>query len=335
MGIDSIFSTPTKTPLADAVNTVTGTIPSTKLGFTLVHEHILSRFGPPAEEPGQYNEADVLEQVVPYLKYINSLGCQTIVDCTAAYFGRNIALLKKISEQSGINILTNTGIYGAAGDDYIPGYAYNESPEKLAARWIDEFENGIQGTEIKPGFVKIGVDSGPLSDIDAKLVRAAALTHRETGLLLQIHTSDNPKAVDQQLQILGGEGVHPSAWVWVHAQNMDSPKALLRAAKKGAWISLDGLRTPNYLNGYADSTSTVNHHLQLIRAFKEEGMLDHILLGHDGSTYPPDGVAKRPMDVLINTFIPMLKASGFTDQEINQVTRQNPAQAFSINVRTI
>lgn len=320
---------------ADEIITTTGKIPRGEMGFTLVHEHILSKFGPPAQEPGEYNKEQVLKEVVPYLKYIKSLGCQTIVDCTAAYFGRNVALLQIISKQSGINIVTNTGIYGAAGDDYVPSYAYEETPEQLAARWVDEFTNGIQGTGIKPGFVKIGVDPGPLSEIDAKLVRAAALTHLETGLLLQIHTSDNPKAVDQQLQILKAEGVHPSAWVWVHAQNMDRSEPLLQVAEQGAWISLDGLRTPNYLNGFGDSSSTVMHHLELIKAFKTRGMLDRVLLSHDGSTYPPEGSAKRPLDVLFNTFIPMLKASEFTEEEINQVTNQNPAKAFTINVRTV
>ncbi|WP_395276507.1 phosphotriesterase [Halalkalibaculum sp. DA384] len=319
----------------ESVMTVTGAVPAREMGMTLVHEHILSRFGPPPEEPGRYDRAQVLREVVPYLDYIKSLGCQTIVDCTAAYFGRNVALLEAISEQTGLHVLTNTGIYGAAGDDYIPGYAHKETAQQLALRWIDEFQNGIQGTDVKPGFVKIGVDPGPLSDIDAKLVRAAALTHLETGLLLQIHTSDNPDAANQQLQILKEEGVAPSAWVWVHAHNVDNANKLLEAAERGAWISLDGLRTPNYLNGFGDSSSTVMHHLELMNAFKSEGLLNRVLLSHDGSTYPPEGVAKRPLDVLSNTFIPVLKAAGFTQEEINQVTHKNPATAFSVKVRTL
>ncbi len=183
--------------------------------------------------------------------------------------------------------------------------------------------------------MKIGVDGGPLSEIDAKLVRAAALTHRQTGLLLQIHTSDNPKAVDQQLAILKEEGVSPEAWVWVHAQNMDRAAPLVEVAKRGAWISLDGLRIPNFLNGYGDSSSTVMHHLELMKAFKSANMLDHVMLSHDGSTYPPGDTPKRPLDVLFNTFIPMLKAAGFTDEEIRRVTARNPASAFAINIRTL
>lgn len=334
-GVKPGFSyAPTRTP-ADSVITTTGPIPPSEMGFTLVHEHILSIFGTPAQEPAQYDRQQVLDEVVPYLKYIKSLGCDTIVDCSAAYLGRNAALLKEISKQSGIRILISTGNYGAADDRYVPDIAYRESAEQMAKRWIGEFENGIQGTEVKPGFVKIGVDPGPLSEIDAKLVRAGALTHLQTGLLLQIHTADNPGAVDQQLSILKDEGVSPKAWVWVHAQAVDNAGPLLKAARRGAWISLDGLRTPNFLNGFADSSSTVLHHFELLSAFKREGLLDHVLLSHDGSTYPPDGTPKRPLDTLFNTFIPMLKAGGYTDGEIQQLTEVNPANAFAVNVRKL
>lgn len=321
--------------LVDTVLTVTGRIPVDKMEITLVHEHILSIFGTAPQEPAEYDESKAVEEVVPYLRYIKSLGCNTVVDCSAAYLGRNVALLKKISEQAEFWILISTGIYGAADDRYVPEYAYKESAEQLAQRWIWEFKEGIQGTDVKPGFVKSGVDPGPLSTIDARLVRAAAITHLETGLLLQIHTSDNPEAADQQLAILKEEGVSPEAWVWVHAQNVDSPDPLLKAAGRGAWISLDGLRMPNYLNGHKNGDSTVEHHYNLLTSFKNEGLLDRVLLSHDGSTFPPAGTPKRPMDILMNTFIPMLRTGGFSEADINQVTITNPARAFNVGIRKI
>ncbi|MCW9706722.1 phosphotriesterase family protein [Fodinibius salsisoli] len=314
--------------------TTGGTISPSAMGSTLVHEHILSIFGTTAQEPAEYDDSHALNEVVPYLKYIKSLDCDTIVDCSAAYLGRNVRLLNQIAEQSDIQILTNTGIYGAANDDYVPDYAYRESAEQLARRWISEFEDGIQGTDIRPGFLKSGVDGGSLSEIDAKLIRAAAYTHLETGLLLQIHTSGNTTAANEQLAILEEEGVRPEAWVWVHAQNTEQVQDLVEAAKRGAWISLDGLRSPNFLNGKRESESSLLHHFEMVKTFKEEKLLDHILLSHDGSTYPPEGTAKRPLDPLFNAFVPMLKTGGFSPDEINQVLIENPAKAFTIKKRT-
>jgi len=85
---------------------------------------------------------------------------------------------------------------------------------------------------------------------------------------------------------------------------------------------------PNFLNGFKDSSATVQHHLSLMNAFRESGLLEKVLLSHDGS-----GTPKRPMDILFNTFIPMLKAHGYADDEIKQVTVDNPARAFAIQVR--
>lgn len=316
-----------------SIQTVSGAIGATDLGFTLIHEHILSIFGKDPKEPAPYNTQNALNEVVPYLKYLKTLGCDSIVDCSAAYLGRNAALLKQISEEAGISILISTGIYGAAGDRYIPEYAYNETAEDLAQRWIGEFQEGIQDTDVRPGFLKSGVDEGPLSDIDAKLVRAAALTHLETGLLLQIHTSGNPIAARQQLEILKEVGVSPEAWVWVHAQNTDESVPLIELAKQGAWISLDGLRTPNYLNDERSSDSTLMTHFQHLSAIRKAGLLNRVLLSHDGSTYPPEGTDKRPMDVLMNSFIPMLKTAGYADSEIKKITVENPAEAFSIEIK--
>ncbi len=318
----------------NSVMTTAGSISNTQMGRTLVHEHILSIFGTDAQEPAEYNKDKAIREVVPYLSYIKSLGVDTIVDCSAAYLGRNVRLLKQIAEQANIQIITNTGLYGAADDRYVPEYAYKESADQLAKRWIDEFENGIQQTNVKPGFLKIGVDGGSLSDIDAKLVRAAALTHLGTGLLMQIHTSGNTIAANEQLNILKEEGVHPNAWVWVHAQNTKEIGDLIAAARKGAWISLDGLRTANYLNGKRDGNSTLMQHFGMIQRFKEEDLLNRVLLSHDGSSFPPAGTAKRPMDVLSNAFIPMLETGGISEEKIDQIMITNPARAFVIKVRT-
>ncbi len=104
----------------DEVMTVRGAIPATALGVTLVHEHLFSSFGSDPVEPGKYDTEALLQAVVPYAKKVKELGAQAIVDCTAALFGREPALLRRISEAAGLHILTNTGYYAAANDRYVP-----------------------------------------------------------------------------------------------------------------------------------------------------------------------------------------------------------------------
>ena len=164
------------------VMTVTGPIAPDQMGFTLPHEHIMSIFGGQPVKVAQYDEEKLFAKVIPYLKMLKVFGVQTICECTGAYFGRRVDLLRRISRETGMQILTNTGYFGAAHDRYVPAHAFEETIDQIAQRWINEWETGIDGTDIRPGFIKIGVDPGMPSDIDKKLILAAGKTHLKTGL---------------------------------------------------------------------------------------------------------------------------------------------------------
>ena len=170
-----------------SIHTVTGAIDAAQLGVTLMHEHVLVDFiGAAAVSPTRYDADAVFARAVPFLRQARAHGCATLVECTPAYLGRDPRLLRRLAEASGVRILTNTGYYGANKDKHLPPHAFTETPPQLAARWIREHERGIDGTGIKPAFMKIGVDAGPLSEVDAKLVRAAAIAHQATGLPIAV-----------------------------------------------------------------------------------------------------------------------------------------------------
>lgn len=310
-------------PASAQVMTVRGPAVPSALGLMLAHEHLFSNFGEPPAEPGQYDEAVLMAAVVPYLKSVRALGCSTIVDGTAAYFGRSPLLLRKISQQTGVNILTNTGYYGAAKDQYVPEHAATETADQLAARWLQEWRDGIGGTGIRPGFLKIGVDAGALSEIDRKLITAAARTHRQSGLAIAVHTGESTESALEQLRVLRAEGVAPEAWIWIHANKVIDMGGLKQAAGAGAWISLDGL-----------DAETLQRHLELARQMKQWGRLKQVLLSHDGNSFRAGG--KRPMrgyTALFTEFLPLLRNEGFTQQEIRWMTVENPARAYTVEVR--
>lgn len=325
-----------RTPFAGAphpILTVRGPIDPAEFGPCLPHEHVLSQFGMPPEEEPNYDPERLTEQLIPYLKYIRALGAAGIVDCTGRYFGRDPLALRMLSEKTGLHLVTNTGIYGAADDRYVPERAYRLTAAQLADEWVAEFRDGIGTTGVRPGFIKTAVDGGPLSAIDKKLVEAAVLTHAQTGLPIYVHTSDNVAAVTYQLDTLRAHGVHPSAWTWVHAQNVADPAPLLAAAERGAWISLDGIKVPYFQDGEKAGDSTLERHLDHVLAFREAGLLDHVLLSHDGSWIPPAGTPPRPYDTLFTTFIPLLRAAGLRPEEIELLTERNPAAALTVRIR--
>jgi predicted metal-dependent phosphotriesterase family hydrolase len=305
-----------------AVETVAGKVPSDRLGVTLVHEHVLVDFvGAAGVSPRRYDRDAAFRKALPFLKQAHANGCRTLVDCTPAYLGRDPRLLKQLSDATRLNILTNTGYYGAANDKFVPAHAWTETAEQLAARWIAEARNGIDDTGIKPAFMKIGVDAGPLSDIDAKLVAAAARTHLVTGLPVWSHTGDGPAAI-AQVALLEREGMPLRAFVWVHAQNERDPAVHRRVAEEGAWVAFDGLAADN-----------VDQYLNLVGGMRAARHLDRVLISHDAGWYhvgEADGGTYRPHDTLFTAFIPRLRTAGFTEAEIRQLVIENPRRALTV-----
>jgi phosphotriesterase-related protein len=309
------------------IMTVKGPIKATEMGVSLTHEHILVDFiGADSINENRWDKLRVSEKVLPYLMAIKDLGCRTYVECTPEYIGRDPLLLKSLSEATGLNIITNTGYYGAANDKFIPKHAYNESSEQLSLRWIDEWNNGIGNTGIKPGFIKIGVDSKTLSDIDKKLVSAAAKAHLRTGLIIASHTGPAIPAFEQ-IEILQKEGVDPEAFIWVHAQGEKDFSNHIKAAIMGAWIGLDGINEKN-----------CEDYVAMIKNLKENDFLNKVLLSHDAGWYDPareNGGDLRGYTTLFEKLIPMLKEEGFSEKEINQLMITNPAKAFTVGIRKL
>lgn len=305
------------------INTVTGRIDVDSLGATLIHEHILVDFiGADKIKPDRWKHEDVIEKVLPFLSEIKSKGIKSIMECTPAFLGRDVVLLKKLCDLSGLNIITNTGYYGASDNKFLPKQAFRETAEKLSERWIGEFANGIDGTLIKPGFIKIGVNPCALSDLHKKLIKAAALTHLQTGLTICSHTGPALPALEE-LAILKVNGVAPEAFVWVHANGTDAD--FVKIGKMGAWISLDGI-----------SNESLTKNADTIRMLKSNGLFNRVLISHDAGWYRPgeaNGGEFRGYTTIPDKFIPLLISQNITKAEIDQLLVRNPAQAFGIKIR--
>jgi phosphotriesterase-related protein len=304
------------------VMTVLGPIPVRRLGQTLMHEHILADFiGADQMTPGRYDPEEVFHKALPFLHKLRAVGGGTLVDCTPEHIGRDVELFRRLSQASGVQIVASTGIYGAMNDKFVPRYAYAETAEQLALRWVREFEDGISPGGVRPGIIKTGVDGAPLSEIDAKLVVAAARAHRRTGLAIASHTGSGAAAF-AQLEILKAEGVAPSAFIWVHAQVETDSSLHRRAAEMGAWVEFDGI-----------ASATVAKHVELVLAMKRAGLLRRVLISHDAGWFhvgSPGGGEFRGYDTLFTAFLPALRRAGASSGDVRTLLVHNPRQALAL-----
>ena len=319
------------------IMTVLGPVPASRLGRALTHEHIVTDFIGAEKSAGpRYDPEAAVATILPHLRALKERGVSALFECTPRYIGRDVRLLRRLSEAAEIHLVTNTGYYGAVGNRYLPRYAHEETVHQLADRWLREWQEGIEGTEVRPGFVKLGTDRGPLPALHVKLLRAAARVHRQTGLTLCAHTGDGAAAMDQ-LRILEEERVAPEAFVWVHAQNGTDAERI-EAARRGAWVSLDG---------YSLADGNPERYRDALLALKAAGCWHRVLISHDdGWAVEGDSPRQAPLKLfgngnpepyrsLFDRLWPDLRRAGCSEEELDQLLRLNPARAFGIRVRTL
>ena len=314
----------------ERVMTVLGPVSREKLGFTLTHEHILVDFvGAENIRSGGYDYDLVSARALPHLMELKNLGMDTMVECTPAFIGRDASLMKRLSEATGINLITNTGYYGARDGFFVPEAAQAMSPRQLATIWIHEARNGIGNTGILPGFIKTAVNPGPLGELDQKLIKASAIAHRETGLTIHSHTGKTPISAYQQIEILKEQGIHPSAWVWVHATGVQDLDDLRPAFEAGAWVSFDNLR-PNQ--------QSAERMLRCLLYARNNGWLGQVLVSHDAGWFDPakpDGGEHRPYTGFWTHLLPVAEKAGIDAADLELITRKNAFEAMKVHKRLL
>jgi predicted metal-dependent phosphotriesterase family hydrolase len=311
------------------IQTVLGPIPASKLGRALVHEHVMCDFIG-AEQTGRHRWQvnAVVKRMQPVLVQLKERGFTGFFDCTPAYIGRDPRVLKKLAEATGLHIVTNTGYYGGAGDKFVPKHAYEETPGQLADRWVREWNQGIEDTNVKPGFMKIGVDEAKgdppkLSDIDEKIVRASARASKRTGLAVTCHTGGGPAGL-VATRLFIKEGGIPARFIVAHSDG-HGIHINQQVGELGAWVSFDAI-----------SRQPLEQHLKLVTAMLEKHA-DRVLLSHDNGWYwvgQENGGEVRDYSYISDTLLPALRKNGVSEWVIRKLTVANPASAFAIQRRS-
>lgn len=283
-------------------------------GSVLVHEHVLVDFGGwQVAGTSRYNEDEVFRMAKPKLDELKPLGCRRLQECTPNFLGRNPRLLARLQDATGIELWSNTGIYGAADRKGVPDFALKETAAQLAQRWIDEARNGIDG--IKPRFIKTAVGAYPLEPIDKKLIEAAALACRETGLVICSHTNGRGPSAMAQLDILAKMRAPAPKFVWVHAQSEKDQSYHEQVGLTGAWVEFDGI-----------NAKSADWHMDCVRFMRGKRLLNRTLISQDSGWYhvgEPGGGRYSGYTYIYTDFLPRLSG-----EDARQLLVLNPVECF-------
>lgn len=308
------------------ISTVLGEIPANELGVTLMHEHIAWDWEG-AESANVYNVDEVVNTILPYLLDLKIYGCNTFVEATTYGAGRSIEILRECAKKSGLNILTNVGAWdgGDCSGKYIPGFIKEKGIDYIVEKWTAEYLNGIGDTRVKPAFIKIALgDTGVITQIQEKILRAAIRTSLKTNLPIQCHTLSADSA-SQAISIAEEEKLYLEKFIWVHADWEKNWAIINQLLEKGIWVEFDCLARARDFSWY----------FQAIKRIAEEGFANKLLLSQDAGAFyygrKNDESSILPYSRIFKEFTPLCRDHGLTQELLNIVLRINPAKVLDIS----
>ena len=334
--------------------TVLGAVEPDRLGFTLMHEHLyldLRRNHLP--DPGLAHaeravwEADLdlsnlhlARRVLPLqdnyvldreddaiaeVSHFGALEGRTIVDVTSRGLGRDPEALKRASTATGLNIVMGSGWYQKV---FHPDDMDSRSVETLTDEIVHDVTIGVGDTGIRSGIIgEIGVNGDPITDNEARSVRAAARASLLTGAAISFHSPPLKPEKHDVLDIVEEEGADLTRTILGHSCSMagDVP-FMLELLARGVYIQFDTLGVVRTTEEPARDHRVAVAIPQMIDA----GYGDRILLSQDvcwkshlrmygGSGYT----------YIQETFLPYLSALGVTDEAQRQIMIENPRRVLT------
>jgi phosphotriesterase-related protein len=322
--------------VALSVNTVLGPVEASRLGVTLVSESLMYVLpGAQYAYDIKIDRAEVFDTLAAKLDDFKAAGGGAIVDATGMFQGRDLRLYESLSRATGVHIIASTGQGPEAmlGGYFLTPQTNPPTPwpaQKFAELFGREVNEGMVVPRLErrapAGMVATAVTQSGMTPTDTSLVRGAARAGAAYGVPVLIRCGADMPA---ELQLALDEGIRAEKVVIGDMDRRDAAaKALhLEAARKGARIAVDhiGSTHPRYLND--------EERVALVVALIKEGFADRILLSSSAT-----GVAfgepgnDLPYSVVLTKFVPMLKAAGVTQAQVEQMLMANTARLLSVEL---
>ena len=309
------------------IQTLRGPIQANTLGKTLGHEHFKwdenDSYAQQMYFEKIYDQDDLektYKNVFPVVQALKASGCDAIVEASPPIGGQNLKLLADLSNQLDIHIIPSTGLnilkslYPMLKDHFI---------EQLSNQWIRDYKEGMDvqnSMVIRPGYIKLLMEKGPLQPVDRDSLIAAIITSKKTGLPIHCHIIE-AEHVPPILHIIEREGLDPHKFLWAHADKEGNKDMIEHAYNRGIWIGFDIIRKDQH-----------EEKIDLLKWALSKGFGKYILLSQDydfHEEYTKHG-PDHPCCSFFDTFIPKCLEADIEESIIYKTITANPACFYNI-----
>lgn len=295
-----------------AINTVNGLIKEEELGKTYIHEHLkIDLSGHKKDLDTRFDDVDA---VIEEMKILKSKGISSLIEVTNRGMGRDIEAMKRIAEESKINVIASTGFYK---EPYLPEYVYEMNEKELSKLLIKDIEVGIDDTDIKAHMIgEIGTSKNIITPMERKVFEVSSRAHVETGKPIYTHTTLGTMGLEQ-IKIFKEYGVDLAKVVIGHLDLNCDLDYHLKIADAGCYLAFDTVGKINY--------QPEQNRIETIKALISRGHIDQIVLSQDitrkSHLKVNGGIG---YSYLLDTFVPKLIENGVNEKQIEHMMKNNP-----------
>lgn len=296
------------------IRTVLGDISQEDLGFTYSHEHLWAC--PPPQQKDRDFELTDYDKSLKELYNFKEVGGESLIEGSTIDYGRNGQKLERMAKDSGINIVATTGFNKHV---YYPDWVAEKSVNEITDILINDITIGMDNTDVKAGYIKVGSWLQLIHPLEKKTTIAAAHAQKETGAAIWMHTEAGTMG-NEMLDILEKEGADLAKVAVGHSDRNPDPYYHLQLARRGVYVQFDGCGKIKYTTDYV--------RVKLIKNLLAHGYEKHILISGDmGRQSYLEAYGGGPGFKFIKTkFIPRLLDEGINKNVIQTIFIKNPAK---------
>lgn len=291
------------------LRTVLGDVDADEMGRTLTHEHLfISGDGGWEQNSSDYDTSPTAEPALTELwrwrenldgnranlrldnesvaaqevSLLRSFGYNTLLDLTTVGLGPRPDALRRVAQETRLNIVAGTGFYtGATLPDDIATWDEDQMVESM----IRDIEVGIDDTDVKAGVIgEVGI-SWPIKPVEQRSLAASVEVMRRTGVAMSIHTPFHKndvsilEAVSDSLRSLGAD---MSRVVLGHCDTYTtSPRFFEVASDLECVLQIDMFGNSGYESGLDFHYPSDEQRIEAVLRLIEMGLADRLMISQD------------------------------------------------------
>ncbi|CAL1675577.1 unnamed protein product [Lasius platythorax] len=350
--------------ISNVVETVLGSIWLSELGKTLTHEHLAVDFRnfyvpPPKHIDKNFSKDsmhladigyirqypysslsnlefyDVERAVSADVKLFKEAGGGTIVENSCHGLKRDIPLMRNISKSLEVNVIAGTGYYVASSQTESTLDMTKENMYNLMYRELEEScVDCPRELQIKAGFIGEVGSTWPIEAFEKRAICATGELQAQLRCSVSFHPGRDASAPTEIMRIYQEAGGDPTRAIMSHIDRtlINKEKLMEFADDNKCYIQFDlfGTECSFYqLNPSVDMPSDAQR-IKRIARLKKEGKLHRVLMSHDIHTkHRLIHFGGHGYSHIANNILPNMINKGFTKEEIELITVENPKRWFT------